>query len=66
MYEKTGDWRKALEGYQAALDLIPAEDGDKYLEIARSLSKVSVRLGEMSTKLERLLHATDNRTGIYC
>ena len=40
LLEKTGDKKKAVEGYQQILNLLPREDGDKYLQLARDMTKV--------------------------
>ena len=43
LLEKTGDKKKAVEGYQQILNLLPKENGDKYLQLARDMTKVKWR-----------------------
>ncbi|XP_069128663.1 LOW QUALITY PROTEIN: general transcription factor 3C polypeptide 3-like [Argopecten irradians] len=46
LYEELGETKKAMEGYRTLLGLIPAGDGDKYIELARDLSMQYFNLGE--------------------
>lgn len=40
LYEKLNDRKKAMEGYQQILSLLPKENGQKYLQLARDMTKV--------------------------
>ena len=40
-----GDVRRAVEGYQHILGILPPENRDKYIELARQITKVSVSIG---------------------
>ena len=39
LYERIGDQKKAIEGYQQILDLLPKENGEKYFQLARDMAK---------------------------
>lgn len=41
LYEQLGEHKKALEGYQLILKLLPDDDGEKYLQLARNITKVT-------------------------
>jgi Tfp pilus assembly protein PilF len=40
LYYKIGKQKKAIDGYQKALDLLPEEKGERFLQITRDLTKV--------------------------
>ena len=40
LFEEIGDHKKALEGYINILKHLPEEDAEKYLQLARSVTKV--------------------------
>ncbi|KAK2171464.1 hypothetical protein NP493_1062g00073 [Ridgeia piscesae] len=39
LLEKTGDKKRAMEGYQQILNLLPKDNGEKYLQLARDMTK---------------------------
>ena len=41
LLEKMGDKKRALEGYQQILTVLPKENGEKYMSLARDMTKVS-------------------------
>lgn len=41
LYEELGEKKKALEGYKSMLRITPSQDGERYMEIARTITKVT-------------------------
>ena len=41
LYEELGEKKKALEGYKSMLKITPPQDGERYMEIARTITKVT-------------------------
>lgn len=39
LYEELGEKKKALEGYKSMLRITPSQDGERYMEIARTITK---------------------------
>ncbi|XP_062578498.1 general transcription factor 3C polypeptide 3-like [Saccostrea cucullata] len=39
LYEELGDKKKALEGYKSMLKITPPENGERYMELARTITK---------------------------
>ena len=44
LYEQLGEHRKALDGYQHILKILPPDSGTHYMQLARSMTKVGVSL----------------------
>jgi hypothetical protein len=40
LHEELGEKKKALEGYKAMMKIAPPKDGDRYMELARTITKV--------------------------
>ena len=51
LLEKTGDKKRAMEGYQQILNLLPKDNGEKYLQLARDMTKVGAREGPIPFQL---------------
>ena len=41
LYEELKEYKKALEGYQSILSLLPPTDSERYFKLAWSLTRVS-------------------------
>ena len=44
LYETVGENKKAMEGYQQILKLLPEHEVDKYFQLARDITKVEYSL----------------------
>jgi len=42
LLEQAGDQKKAIEGYQQILKLLPKEDGEGYMQLARDMARVHI------------------------
>ncbi len=40
LLEQVGEMKRALDGYHNIMDLLPREDGERYLQLARDMAKV--------------------------
>ncbi|XP_019637611.1 PREDICTED: general transcription factor 3C polypeptide 3-like [Branchiostoma belcheri] len=54
LYEQTQEPRKALEGYQQILKLLPEKEGNKYMDLMRDMSKTYHGTGETETAVETM------------
>ena len=49
LLERVGEKKKSLDGYQAVLKLLPDNEGEKYMQMARDLAKGYHDLGRNFT-----------------
>ncbi|XP_066296212.1 general transcription factor 3C polypeptide 3-like [Branchiostoma lanceolatum] len=54
LLEQTQEPRKALEGYQQILKLLPEKEGNKYMDLMRDMSKTYHATGETETAIETM------------
>ena len=54
LLERVGERKKALDGYQGVLKLLPADEGDRYMMMARDLAKGYHDLGSLDKAEETL------------
>ncbi|XP_071119203.1 general transcription factor 3C polypeptide 3-like [Haliotis cracherodii] len=57
LYEQLGEHKKALEGYQLILKLLPDDDGEKYLQLARNITKSFHEIGETMLSINTMKNA---------
>ncbi|XP_078614867.1 general transcription factor 3C polypeptide 3-like isoform X2 [Branchiostoma floridae x Branchiostoma japonicum] len=54
LLEQTQEPRKALEGYQQILKLLPEKEGNKYMDLMRDMSKTYHATGETEAAIETI------------
>ncbi|OWF47405.1 General transcription factor 3C polypeptide 3 [Mizuhopecten yessoensis] len=52
LYEELGETKKVMEGYRAVLNLIPPEEGDQYIELARNLAMQYFNLADKENAIK--------------
>ncbi|XP_060072289.1 general transcription factor 3C polypeptide 3-like [Ylistrum balloti] len=52
LYEELGETKKVMEGYRAMLNVIPTEEGDQYIELARNLSMQYFNIGDKQNAIK--------------
>ncbi|XP_033737271.1 general transcription factor 3C polypeptide 3-like [Pecten maximus] len=52
LYEELGETKRVMEGYRTVLSLIPPEEGEKYIELARDLSMQYFNLADRQNAIK--------------
>lgn len=63
LYENIKEYKKALEGYQAILTLLPSSDSEKYFKLAWGITRSYYELGEKSGAIDTITRAFRDHPG---
>ncbi|XP_041359520.1 general transcription factor 3C polypeptide 3-like isoform X2 [Gigantopelta aegis] len=59
LHEQLGEHRKALDGYQHILKILPPDSGSHYMQLARSMTKAYHEMGDISSAMKTMENALD-------
>ncbi|XP_050402015.1 general transcription factor 3C polypeptide 3 isoform X1 [Patella vulgata] len=64
LHEQLGETKKVLEGYQHILRLLPKTEGEKYLHLARDMTKTYHEMGEEKIAIDIMTKAFENHPSL--
>ncbi|ESP05339.1 hypothetical protein LOTGIDRAFT_208362 [Lottia gigantea] len=64
LHEQLGETKRVLEGYQNILRLLPKTDGEKYLHLAKDMTKTYHEMGEDKIAIDVMAKAFENHAAL--
>ncbi|XP_048758832.1 general transcription factor 3C polypeptide 3-like isoform X2 [Ostrea edulis] len=62
LYEELGEKKRALEGYKAMMKIAPPKDGDRYMELARTITKHYYEEDDKVSAMETMKNAFESNS----